>query len=289
MGDRHLPVPHSAGLEVEQPMSDFFSSSVQFMGTGPEPVFRTIQGEGIRLGRLSTFVRFYGCNQTCEWCDTKQSWKPGPGGGVPVIATSHGRNESGNFSWEDPAGGSVVSMYAYHSGSDPMDLVITGGNPMLPDHREAVSWLAERWPGDITIETNAYGKGTLPDTGLIRAFASSRTVRSVLWSLSPKIMDWDDHTVSEYVRCGISMGHEIQLKLVVSNLSQAKNIFARIYALNVPNAALSRVVVVLQPEWSVTRTLVPELLASNIPLLQHFADFKDVRVIPQVHKSLRIL
>lgn len=289
MGDRHLPVPHSAGLEVEQPMSDFFSSSVQFMGTGPEPVFRTIQGEGIRLGRLSTFVRFYGCNQTCEWCDTKQSWKPGPGGGVPVMVT--GTNVSGRFSWDTSPNptGLADFTHRYHGNTDPTDLVITGGNPMLPVHRKAVSWLVEKWPGDVTIETNAYGKETIPDVELSRAFVSSSVPKSVLWSMSPKLKEWDHGTVSAFIRYGVNMGHDIQLKIVVSNVNQVKSLFSLIYALDVPTYAFRRVVIVVQPEWSVTRTLVPELLASNIPLLQHFADFKDVRVIPQVHKSLRIL
>jgi organic radical activating enzyme len=33
-------------------------------------IFRSIQGEGINAGRIATFVRFSGCNKSCEWCDT---------------------------------------------------------------------------------------------------------------------------------------------------------------------------------------------------------------------------
>ena len=37
-------------------------------------IFRSIQGEGINIGREATFLRLAGCNLTCAFCDTKYSW-----------------------------------------------------------------------------------------------------------------------------------------------------------------------------------------------------------------------
>ena len=37
-------------------------------------VFKSIQGEGFNMGLPATFVRFAGCNLSCPWCDTKESW-----------------------------------------------------------------------------------------------------------------------------------------------------------------------------------------------------------------------
>ncbi len=38
-------------------------------------IFHAIQGEGINIGKPSIFIRFFGCNLACTWCDTPYSWQ----------------------------------------------------------------------------------------------------------------------------------------------------------------------------------------------------------------------
>ena len=51
-------------------------------------IFTSIEGEGIRAGRLCTFIRFTGCNLRCSWCDTTYAFDEGREMSVPEILDS---------------------------------------------------------------------------------------------------------------------------------------------------------------------------------------------------------
>jgi organic radical activating enzyme len=40
-------------------------------------IFPSIQGEGLRLGEPTLFIRFSECNLKCSFCDTKYAWQTG--------------------------------------------------------------------------------------------------------------------------------------------------------------------------------------------------------------------
>lgn len=53
-------IAQEADLSLTLPVSELF---------GP-----TIQGEGLEIGRKSLFLRLYGCDDRCAWCDTAYAW-----------------------------------------------------------------------------------------------------------------------------------------------------------------------------------------------------------------------
>jgi 7-carboxy-7-deazaguanine synthase len=83
-------------------------------------IFKSIQGEGTRAGRLCIFVRLTGCNLRCKWCDTAYAF--------------HGGKK---YSVED-----VVARVDELAGRDShrVSLVeITGGEPLLQPETPALA------------------------------------------------------------------------------------------------------------------------------------------------------
>lgn len=139
-------------------------------------IFTSLQGEGMRIGMLSTFVRLSRCNLSCSFCDTTYSWKAGEMV-EPQVMTA-----------EDIA----AQVQA-------PDVVLTGGEPMLHDLAPLLDLLDGRF---VTVETN----GTMfrPDP------------RVGLWSVSPKLGSSQQKPNKRVLREYVSqVPDRLQLKFVV--------------------------------------------------------------------------
>jgi len=99
-------------------------------------IFPSIQGEGLRLGEPTLFIRLSECNLKCYFCDTKYAWQTGQ---KMTVAQ-------------------VVKKVQKIQGSFPAEWVcLTGGEPLLQNIGELVRALkADQFK--IQVETNA----TLP-------------------------------------------------------------------------------------------------------------------------------
>lgn len=106
-----------------------------------EMPYLAVQGEGASMGKPCLFVRTFGCNLQCKWCDTAYSWDP-------KLANQCDKQV---FNLED-----MTDMIIEKLADSPYikRVVWTGGEPTL--HHEQIAEVIRRLPAyvDHEIETN---------------------------------------------------------------------------------------------------------------------------------------
>lgn len=95
-------------------------------------IFKSIEGEGIRTGYPTIFVRFAGCNLRCSWCDTDYSHKA----------------EDGNLQTTTQILEQIFNLGCKR-------VTFTGGEPLISGG-EFIKFFQKNYGGlfDINIETN---------------------------------------------------------------------------------------------------------------------------------------
>ncbi len=95
--------------------------------------FVSINGEGQRAGQLAVFIRFFGCNLRCAYCDTAWAWEfDQPGERL-----------------------SAQQIYEYIKQTGVCNVTLTGGEPLLqPDILSLLQILAADRQISVEIETN---------------------------------------------------------------------------------------------------------------------------------------
>jgi organic radical activating enzyme len=100
----------------------------------------TVQGEGPSLGRRASFIRLGGCNLSCNWCDTPETW------------------DSGRFDLRQTLTRTPVEeIVARALVGAPGLVVITGGEPLLHQRQRGWNMLLDRLDAaavEIEVETN---------------------------------------------------------------------------------------------------------------------------------------
>jgi len=119
-------------------------------------IFASVQGEGLRQGEPTVFVRLAGCSLRCGFCDTKTAWRGGR---------------------ETPVEAVVAEVLRLQGGLPAAWVCLTGGEPLAQDLRPLVDRLHDEG-FLVQVETN----GTFPPE------------RRADWTtVSPKPPDYDVH------------------------------------------------------------------------------------------------
>jgi organic radical activating enzyme len=112
-------------------------------------IFPSIQGEGLRSGEPTIFIRMTGCNLRCSFCDTKYAWNGGEDHSVEKI---------------------LETVQKIHTRSPADWICLTGGEPLYQPIEPLVKRL-KKMGFKVQIETN----GTI-----------YRPLNVDWWTLSPK-------------------------------------------------------------------------------------------------------
>ncbi|MGD8978946.1 MAG: 7-carboxy-7-deazaguanine synthase QueE [candidate division WOR-3 bacterium] len=218
--------------------------------------FTSIQGEGLYVGKRMSFVRFYGCNLSCMYCDTKDAQK-----------------KDGPFLHEGSEHHNPVELDFLISRIQEQHVVITGGEPLLQTDflRELCARL-----GSLGRSRHLETNGSLPEKlGAVAGLFDTLCLDFKIPSATGLPAMWDEHE-----RClQIARQGDVFVKIVVSNESKAAELLT---ACQIISRVDRDIPLVIQPVFG---ERIPDILALQEKAMDLLS---DVRVIPQIHKYLNL-
>ena len=227
-------------------------------------VFTSIQGEGIGVGELVTFIRLAGCNLRCFFCDTKFSWKTA---GVEISL--------------DALVSCIKEKHIIR------DVAITGGEPLLQQREILIlaEKLFESGTQRLTIETN--GSVEIWD-------AQWNRFDNVLFSFSPKHSFFDDEQLKETFYSNLKRVKNHQVKIlvnVVAGKGYLSHLKSEILHLPVPTDVIVQPIATGEDSKAEQHKLMTYLLKGVLGNTAIWAGvpFRSLRFIGQFHKLFGLL
>lgn len=215
-------------------------------------VFPSIQGEGLYLGVAQLFVRFYGCNLQCRFCDT---------------------NPDAFLEYEPQELFEEISLYGkrFHS------ISFTGGEPLLQaGFLKEILKITSKEGYKNYLETN----GTLPEAlGEVIRYVDVVAMDVKLPSSTEAGEFWQKH--EDFLRAALKK--ELFVKAVINN-STTQGDIARVAELFQKTGSPS--ILVLQPDSNEEPQALEEKLGSFKDFFRH--QKVTACVIPQVHKIVGV-
>jgi len=214
-------------------------------------IFSSIQGEGKYVGQAQTFVRFYGCNLSCGYCDERRKNKFKEYSPERLVAAVVKENNK------------VVSF--------------TGGEPLLyADFLKEVLPQLKKKGFIIYLETNGTLKNKLLE---IIDFLDIISMDIKLPSSTGLRACWKDHF--DFLKA--SGKKEVFIKSVITNKTTLSDIKKAVSIIEKINKA---VFFVLQP--ATINSRIQKIQKAEEFLSLAGSRLYNVRLIPQVHKILGV-
>jgi organic radical activating enzyme len=214
-------------------------------------IFTSIQGEGLYAGQLQTFVRFYGCNIKCSFCD-----------------------ESGKNKYKEY---SVPEFIKAVTKENSKVISLTGGEPLLYADflKEALPRLKKKG-FVIYLETNGLLKNNLLE---IMELLDIISMDIKLPSSTGANAFWKAHAdfLKEAVRKQVFVKSVITAGTSPEDIKKAASIIAKIDR---------AVFYILQPV--TVRNKIQNIKSAERFLAAAGAKLDNVRLIPQIHKILGV-
>lgn len=251
-------------------------------------LFRSIQGEGVHAGRTMQFVRFFGCNLSCVWCDQPSALEDRP--------MHHSR---------DMDTGEIAQIVCENHVSVPV--CFTGGEPTVQHQAllKLMDEIRERDLGAYIMRQHAEPNKddldgparlfTIESNGMIFLPEIVNNMHNVFMSLSPKFLGTEvngaisAHGESDIVKW-IESGVSLQLKFVVENERRFDQILA--WACKAVKKNRGRIPLVFQPEWYKGKDDFKKILArfADPDAYRQLAElgFQKVLFQGQAHKFIGI-
>jgi len=240
-------------------------------------VFSSIQGEGVHIGRRQVFIRFIGCNLSCDYCDTHLL----DSAETCRLEETPGRGDFRPLPNPVPLQRVTDLLRKWNSGWPGVhhSISITGGEPLLhlEQLREWIPVLREILP--VHLETN----------GILHS-ALATVVRDIDFiSMDIKLPSTTgEETMWEHHRdfLAIAATRDMSVKAVVNSETRHWEI---IRAAEMTAAESTSIPFIIQPETG--NDLAVRISPHELIELQELASgiLADVRVIPQTHRFIGLL
>jgi 7-carboxy-7-deazaguanine synthase len=245
-------------------------------------VFSSIQGEGILVGHRQVFVRTYGCNLRCTYCDSPETLKESP-----VPSACRVETEPGSWTFRpvpNPVAQATLTGIVRDYLSEPHhSLSITGGEPLL-HARFLAQWLPDiRALGLKTfIETNGLLADHLRRIISLVDYVSMDFKAPTATGLS-EAATWAKH------RAFLDVARQTTVygKLVITPRTTDAEVDAVTQTIRDVDSRIPLILQPVTPMGAETQTVSPARMIALHARASRRID--EVRVIPQTHKMMQLL